>query len=254
MAERRMFAKTIIDSDAFLDMPLSTQALYFHLSVRADDDGFVNNPKKIMRMIGAGEDELRVLLGKRFILGFDSGVIVIKHWRVHNYIQKDRYKPTVYTEEKRQITVKDNNVYTMDTASIQPVLLGKVRLGESRLDEVSQEDVSQEIIDDPLTDSANKLFDEPEAPKKKRKQRKQKDFVPPTLDEVKAYCKSRKNTVNPNTFFDYYNDNNWEDARGKKVKSWKQKMISVWEPKATETGYHAGEQIKATSTKLETIL
>ncbi|HFM7009733.1 TPA: hypothetical protein ACG9XD_003061, partial [Enterococcus faecium] len=89
-----MFAKTIIDSDAFLDMPLSTQALYFHLSMRADDDGFINNPKKIQRMVGCGDDDLKLLMVKRFILVFESGVIVIKHWKIHNYIQKDRYKPT----------------------------------------------------------------------------------------------------------------------------------------------------------------
>ena len=94
MAERRMFAKTIIDSDAFLDMPLSTQALYFHLSMRADDDGFINNPRKIQRMIGASGDDLKLLLAKSFLIPFDSGIVVIKHWRIHNYIQKDRYKGT----------------------------------------------------------------------------------------------------------------------------------------------------------------
>ena len=99
MAERRMFAKTIIDSDMFLDMPLSTQALYFHLSMRADDDGFINNPRKIQRMIGAADDDLKVLVMKRFILPFDSGVVVIKHWKIHNYIRNDRYKETVYKEE-----------------------------------------------------------------------------------------------------------------------------------------------------------
>ena len=95
MAERRMFAKTIIDSDAFLDMPLSTQALYFHLSMRADDDGFINNPKKIQRMIGCSDDDLKLLMAKSFINAFESGIIVIKHWRLHNSICKDRCKPTV---------------------------------------------------------------------------------------------------------------------------------------------------------------
>ena len=90
MAERRMFTKKIIDSDAFLDMPLSTQALYFHLNMRADDDGFVNNPKKICRMTGASEDDLRVLISKRFVLTFENGVIVIKHWRMHNLLPDRR--------------------------------------------------------------------------------------------------------------------------------------------------------------------
>ena len=112
MAERRMFAKTIIDSDCFLDLPLSAQAFYFHLSMRADDDGFVNNPKKIQRMIGASDDDCRLLIIKRFILTFDSGVIVIKHWKIHNFIRNDRYKETVYLSEKSTLSVDKNNEYT----------------------------------------------------------------------------------------------------------------------------------------------
>lgn len=112
MAERRMFAKTIIDSDAFLDMPLSTQCLYFHLSMRADDEGFINNPRKIQRMVGAADDDMRLLIAKRFILVFESGVIVIKHWKIHNYIQKDRFKKTLYDREKKMIAVDEKGAYT----------------------------------------------------------------------------------------------------------------------------------------------
>lgn len=112
MAERRMFTKKIIDSDAFLDMPLSTQALYFHLNMRADDDGFINNPKKICRMIGSSEDDLKLLITKRFVLAFDNGVIVIKHWRMHNLIRKDRYCPTQYEEQKELLEMKENGSYT----------------------------------------------------------------------------------------------------------------------------------------------
>ncbi len=119
MAERRMFAKTIIDSDAFLDMPLSTQSLYFHLSMRADDDGFINNPKKIQRMVGCGDDDLKLLMAKRFILVFDSGVIVIKHWKIHNYIRNDRYKPTLYQEEKAELAEKNSKAYTFKTEVIE---------------------------------------------------------------------------------------------------------------------------------------
>ena len=119
MAERRMFAKTIIDSDAFLDMPLSTQSLYFHLSMRADDDGFINNPKKIQRMVGCGDDDLKLLMAKRFILVFDSGVIVIKHWKIHNYIRNDRYKPTLYQEEKAELAEKNSKAYTFKTEAIE---------------------------------------------------------------------------------------------------------------------------------------
>lgn len=117
MAQRRMFAKTIIDSDAFLDMPHSTQLLYFHLAMRADDDGFINNPKNIMRMIGCKDDDLKILLTKKFLLPFESGVVVIKHWQVHNYIQKDRYTETKYKEEKAMLQLDENKAYTMKSES-----------------------------------------------------------------------------------------------------------------------------------------
>lgn len=113
MSERRMFAKSIIDSDAFLDMPLSSQALYFHLSMRADDEGFINNPKKIQRMIGASDDDMRVLLAKNFIIAFESGVIVIKHWKIHNYIRADRLVKTNYEEERKLLEIKQNGAYTI---------------------------------------------------------------------------------------------------------------------------------------------
>ena len=107
-----MFAKTIIDSDAFLDMPATTQLLYFHLSMRADDDGFINNPKKIQRMVGCSDDDLKLLLAKSFLLAFESGVVVIKHWKIHNYIRGDRKKETVYPEEMALLDVKNNGAYT----------------------------------------------------------------------------------------------------------------------------------------------
>ena len=111
MAERRMFAKTIIDSDAFIDMPVTARLLYYDLSMRADDDGFVNSPKKIMRMIGASQDDMSILVLRKFVLPFDSGVVVIKHWRIHNYIRKDTYSETKYKEEKATLELDENNAY-----------------------------------------------------------------------------------------------------------------------------------------------
>ena len=142
MAERRMFAKTIIDSDAFLDMPLSAQSLYFHLNMRADDDGFVNNPKKIQRMIGASDDDLKLLIAKKFILVFDSGIIVIKHWRINNYLQNDRIKETVYLEEKAQLQINKNRSYSLrDDQCIQDVskLYTQNSIDKNRLVENSKE-------------------------------------------------------------------------------------------------------------------
>ena len=117
-----MFAKTIIDSDSFLDMPASAQALYFHLSMRADDDGFINNPKKIQRMVNSSDDDLRLLVAKRFIIPFDSGIVVIKHWKIHNYIQNDRYRPTIYQEEKAMLDVKENKEYSIVNGSCTPCI------------------------------------------------------------------------------------------------------------------------------------
>jgi len=154
MAERRMFAKSIIDSDMFLDMPLSTQALYFHLSMRADDEGFVNNPKKIQRMIGASDDDARILAAKSFIIPFDSGIVVIKHWKIHNYIRADRLTKTKHQDEKDRLTTNENGAYALlsdqntdvsqlavkcqSVGSQQPTKcqhrLGKDRLGKDSID------------------------------------------------------------------------------------------------------------------------
>lgn len=138
MAERRMFAKTITESDAFLDMPMSSQCLYFHLGMVADDDGFVNSPKKIQRMIGASEDDLKLLIAKRFLLPFDSGVVVIKHWKMNNFIRNDRYKATVYQEEKALLTTNENGSYSLgipnDNQRYTQVRLGKVSIGKDNDD------------------------------------------------------------------------------------------------------------------------
>ena len=165
MAERRMFTKKITESDAFLDMPCSTQVLYFHLNMSADDDGFVNNPKKIQRMVGCSDDDMKLLILKSFIIVFESGVIVIKHWKMHNYIQSDRYKPTDYTDEKSLLEIKrnkaytlaggdateipentddSNNVYKMDTDCVRSVSVGKDRLGKDRLGKVRDKDIEKE--------------------------------------------------------------------------------------------------------------
>jgi hypothetical protein len=137
MAERRMFAKTIIDSDAFLDMPITARLLYYDLAMRADDDGFVNSPKKIMRMIGASQDDLMILTGRKFIIPFDNGIVVIKHWRIHNYIRKDTYNETPYKEQKALLELDEKNAYTLRRRSVDEpstqVRLGKDSIGKDRL-------------------------------------------------------------------------------------------------------------------------
>lgn len=151
MAERRMFTKKITESDAFLDMPMTTQCLYFHLNMSADDDGFINNPKRIVRLIGASDDDLKLLIAKGFVIVFESGVIVIKHWKMHNYLRCDRYKPTDYTEERAMLGLKQNKAYTldkskmvyqMDTKCIPVVDVGKDRLGKDRIDISASKDAN----------------------------------------------------------------------------------------------------------------
>lgn len=157
MAERRMFAKSVIDSDLFLDMPPTTQMLYFHLAMRADDDGFINNPRRIQRMIGASDDDMRILIAKQFILTFENGVIVIRHWKLHNYIRKDMYHPTEYQAERQMLSLKNNkspyelnadagsqdssrtcNGYVTDSSRTcnENVSIGKDRKGKDRIGKV----------------------------------------------------------------------------------------------------------------------
>lgn len=204
MAERRMFAKTIIDSDAFIDMPLSTQALYFHLSMRADDDGFINNARKIQRMIGASDDDMKVLWMKRFIIPFDSGVVVIKHWKIHNYIRNDRYKPTVYAEEKAMLTSKENGAYTeADTIGIpsdnQAVyqMDTQVRVGK---DSLVKDSLGQGSVVEDKADTST-----------------------PSLQQIKNYVTKHNLNVDPDRFFSYYNKTNWKTTKGNPV-NWQDKL------------------------------
>lgn len=141
MAERRMFAKTIVLSDAFLDMPLSARCLYFTLGMLADDDGFINSPKSIMRQCGASNDDMNILLAKKFLIPFESGVCVIKHWRINNYLRSDRYTETKYVEEKQQLFLEENGGYTVGIPSGIPSI-DKDRLGyEERKKEIYKENI-----------------------------------------------------------------------------------------------------------------
>ena len=216
MAERRMFTKKITESDAFLDMPSSTQMLYFHFSMNADDDGFVNNPKKIQKMCGASDDDFKLLIAKSFIILFDSGIIVIKHWKMHNYIQADRYRPTEYVEEKSMLGIKSNKAYTldvskMDTECIQNGYIGKDSIGKVSIDKNS-------IDKDSKGESV--------------RGEKAKRFYPPTLDEVKQYCEERKNNIDPMAFIDFYSSKGWMIGKNR-MKDWKA-AVRTWERKRKE--------------------
>lgn len=137
MAQKRMFSNSVVQSDEFLEMPDSSQNLYFHLSMQADDDGFVDKWKSIMRMTGKKEDDLKILIAKSFIIPFETGVLVIRHWRLNNYLQKDRYKETIYKDEKARLTIDKSNVYKLDTECIHSI-------DKNRLDKISIEENSKE--------------------------------------------------------------------------------------------------------------
>lgn len=239
MAERRMFAKTIIDSDVFLDMPLSTQALYFHLSMRADDDGFINNPKKIMRMIGASQNELEILLAKRYLLSFESGIVVIKHWRIHNYIQKDRYNETKYLEEKATLSVQENRAYTeskklvsnMDTSCIQNGDTGKVRL-----DKISK---GKDSIDNGFDDFWNvypKKMSKKKALDSYTKLYKSKSLPDNLIDIVKKWANTEQWKKDNGQFIPlaatWLNQERWNDELPKEPK----KQAGGYAPNITDNG------------------
>ena len=169
MAGRRMVNIRIIDSDNFLELPLSTQALYFHLLLRADDDGFINNPKRIQRMIGGSEDDFKLLIAKQYILTFSSGVIAIKHWRMHNCIKKDRYHETDCINEKNMLYLNENKTYTFEKPqciqngdNLEPEWnpsIGKVSLGKSSINNnILPEQAGQQKQEQQKLENDNKDF------------------------------------------------------------------------------------------------
>lgn len=225
IAKRRMFSLDVVDTDLFLDLPASSQALYFHLGMRADDDGFVSSPKRIAATVNASPDDLKLLVAKGFIIPFESGVCVIRDWQLNNLIRKDRYSPTLYTDEKSMLSL-DGERYKLTLGlpngnQMVDQRLTQDRLGKDRLGKVKRDmGVSQA-----------------KTPKKHNKSKKK--FVPPTLDEVKDYCKQRKNSVDAQKFFDYFEASGWVDSKGNPVRNWKQKIIT-WEGSEQNGKYGTG--------------
>lgn len=195
MPKKRMTTTQVTDSDDFVSMSSAAQALYLHLNNGADDDGFNNQVQMAMFKAHASIDDLKILLAKRFILQFENGVIVIKHWRMANAIRKDRYTPTVFQEELKKLCLKDNGSYSWLPNGCQMVAVDKDSIGKNRIDK--------------------------------------NIFIPPTLDDITSYCQQRHNNVNPKKFFDYYNAGDWKDSKGNKIKNWKQKIIT-WERNTEE--------------------
>lgn len=193
MAQKRMFSLNVVDTDNFLEMPISSRLLYYELGMRADDDGFVDNWKKILMFTGLKEDDMKVLIAKQFIIPFESGIIVIKHWRMNNYLQKDRTKPTIHQEELKQLNLDSNNVYNMDT---------------KRIHSIEQNSIDKNSI-------------------KERNTKERKVFKKPTIEEIQKYCEERKNGINAEEFFDFYESKDWMIGKNK-MKDWKA-CVRTWE-------------------------
>lgn len=188
MANKRMFALDVIDTDRFCDMPISARLLYYELGMRGDDEGFVQNPKKIMLTTGTTADDLKILAAKGYVILFDSGVLVITHWRQNNFIQKDRFHETTCLAEKAQIQTTDSKIYELlpsgnklDTPCIQPVsnMEAQIRVDKIRVEKKTR------------------------APSSRR-------FTPPAVEDVESYCRERGNAVDAQRFVDFYASKGWK--------------------------------------------
>lgn len=211
MAVRRMFSREICETDAFMDLPATAQRLYFFLGLAADDEGFLQNANSVTRLVGSSRDDLNILAAKRFILPFESGVIVIRHWRQHNYVPKDRFHPTRCIEEKRLLCLDSTNTYDFQSDSV--CLLDTVCI--QAVDNSSPEGREGERKDNNMVVAAA-----PPAKKLKR-------FIPPTIEEVRAYCEERHNAIDAQVFVDHYAASGW--MRGKTpIKDWKA-CVRTWE-------------------------
>lgn len=203
MAERRMFTKKVTDDDNFMSLSASAQALYLHLSMAADDDGFCNQLSVAMFKAHASVQDLEALLSKRYVYQFENGVIVIKHWRMANALRKDRYTPTTFQEELKQLKIKANGSYTMDDGcqvvaerlpdGCQVVATGKDSIGKDSIGKVNKRGGT---------------------------------FVPPTHEEIKTYCDEKGIKIDIDNFLDYYTSNGWMVGKNK-MKSW-QCTVNRW--------------------------
>lgn len=233
MADRRMFSTKIVESDAFYDLMPTAQALYLHLCMAADDDGFINNPRSVVRGMGCHNSHLEELIKKRFLIELPSGIVCIKHWRINNYIQKDRYKETVYTEEKRLVYIKENGAYTLNPdhciqGTDDPVSKVPDTLYTDSVSKVSDPMDTQNSID------KDRLGKDSIGKDSKEKGREVNTFTPPTLSELQAYCHERNNDVDPEHFLDYYEARGWILSNGKKCRDWKA-CVRTWEKKEWRT-------------------
>lgn len=212
MADRRMLTKKVTDDDNFMSLSSSAQALYLHLSMSADDDGFSNQVTISMFKAHASTQDLEALLERRFIYQFDNGVIVIKHWRMANALRKDRYTPTAFKEELAKLKLKENGSYTM--AGCQTVANWLPNGCQMVAERLPQDSIDKNRVDKVSIEESNKA--------------RSTRFTPPTVEEVQAYCSERKNGVDASRFVDYYSQQGWKLSNGNPMKDW-QAAVRNWE-------------------------
>lgn len=218
MAQKRMFDRAIMDTDKFMDMPMSTKALYFLLGIEADDEGFVS-PKKVIRIHGGSDDDLRILIAKEFIIPFESGVVVITDWHKNNWLDSRRIRKTEYKREKKALCLNEDKQYALS------MCLANAKRVEKRIEENSIEEKSVE--------------------------QKKKRFAPPTVTEVKEYCVERRNKIDPEQFIDFYESKGWMIGKNK-MKSWKA-SIRTWERKDKAENPHNNDEDTYTVEELEKV-
>lgn len=231
MAERRMFAKTIVLSDAFLDLPHSARCLYFTLGMFGDDDGFVNNPKSIMRQIDASSEDLEMLLANKFLIAFESGVIVIKHWRINNYLRNDRYQETKYKDEKSQLSLDENGAYTYPCnrdgipAVYQTDTNGIPSIGKDSIEKKKEykEKNGTETGQCPVV--GGQAASAPSTAKR---------FVKPSVEDIKAYCAEAAIRIDAQRFWDFYESKGWK-VGSSPMKDWKA-AVRNWARRDTPGG------------------
>ena len=209
MGKRRMLCTDITRSDAFLEMPQSTRLLYYDLVQEGDDEGFVDNPKSIMKLTGATDDDIKILIAKKFVIIPDEekGVVVIKHWYIHNYIRKDRMTETNYKELRSLLSLDDNLSYTMTTKCL-PL--------------ANQMTAQDKLSKDKLSNKTH--------------------FTKPTIDEVKEYIESRHTDVDAERFWNYYESNGWKVGRNP-MKDWKA-CVRTWERSSGHTNVETETKVR----------
>ncbi|WP_417406211.1 DNA replication protein [Holdemanella biformis] len=225
MARKRMFSLLVVDTDEFLDMPSSTQSLYYHLGMRADDDGFVSSPRKIVKLVNCSDDDLKLLIAKGFIIPFDSGIIAIKHWKLNNDLKKDRYTPTIYLNEKSTLRVNKNRVYSIVGNNLET----KWIQNGNKLDTQYSKDknsIDKYSIDKSSIDKEIYVQPEVATPPELTPKKKTSRFLPPTEEEVKQYCLENGYTLDAQRFVDFYECKGWMVGKNK-MKNWKA-AVRTW--------------------------